>query len=235
MILSVAATTSSAQTFKEDFSKGLASDRWKVSTWTAPRHSLINAASFSASNVEVVNGVLRLKLTQTRNADGSISSIGGELMSIKKFGYGTYTLVMKSSADKNNEAVSGSITGAGLYLSISETEIDIEMEGYWPRANLTQLATWVDETTVQKTLVAKDLPYKDFHTYKIVWAPAAIQFFVDESLIATHKNVVPKAAASFLLNHWGTNDSSWGGMATPNVDRYVYIKSFTFTQLNLNK
>jgi beta-glucanase (GH16 family) len=231
LILLVVATTSSAQTFRENFSEGLISDRWKVSTWTAPRHSPTNLASFDAKNVEVVDGMLRIRLTQKKNADGSITSVGGELMTVQSFGYGTYTLVMKSSSDSDNEAVNGSITGAGPYLNLSETEIDIEMEGFWPRAEFTQLTTWTDEKTDEKTLVEETFPYKGFHTYKIVWTSKSVQLFFDNKIVATHKTVVPSKPAPFLLNHWGTNDAAWGGLATPDVERYVYVKSFTFTPI----
>ena len=156
-------------------------------------------------------------------------------MTVEKFGYGTYTLVMKASASESGEAISGSITGSGPYLSLSATEIDVEMEGLASRSHLTQLTTWTDENTSQKSQVTLNgLPHSDFHTYKIVWAPKFVQFFRNDELIATHKKIVPSKPASFLLNHWGTNDSNWGGFATPGIDRYVYIKSLTYTP-NLKK
>ena len=238
--LAVLSSTLSAKTFREDFSEGLAPERWKVSTWTAPRSSPINAAIFSASHVDVKDGVLRLKLTQVRNPNGSITSVGGEVMTTQRFGFGTYTLVMRASSDSPapdlaGTAHSGSITGAGVYLNLSETEIDIEVEGLSARSALTQLTTWSDEQTSQQTKVKRgSSPHLDFHEYKMVWAPKAVRFFRDDELIAVHEKIVPTKPAQFLLNHWGTNDLKWGGTATTGVERFVYIKSFSFTPLDEN-
>ena len=35
--------------------------------------------------------------------------------------------------------------------------------------------------------------------------------------------------APFLFNMWGTNQSTWGGMATIGPTRYMYISNFTYT------
>lgn len=220
LILLVSASSSSANSFRENFSEGLSPERWEVSTWTAPRSSPLNQASFSASHVQVKDGVLQLKLTQRRNADGTITSIGGEVKSRREFGYGTFEFELKAST------VSGSVTGAYVYAAKSETEIDIEVDGSKP--HLTQTSTWIHE----------DKPYENFkvpskhgrfHKYKITWMPQKVTFYEDDRLIATHTRVVPAKPGAFMFNHWGTDSKYWGGTATVGVDRYIYVKNFSFT------
>lgn len=229
--LVVAGTTSSAASFREDFSEGLNLERWTVSTWTAPRNSHTNVASFSAENVSIVNGVLRLKLSQfTKN--GVLHSVGAELMSTRKFGFGVYTFVMKASADANGAPWSGSITGIGLYAKDSETEIDIEVEGIPSRSRLTQVTTWEGEQKFESLKIDLGVPHKEFNTYVVIWTPDSVRFFQNGSLISENLSVVPTAPAHIFFNHWGTNSDLWGGSGTAR-DRYMFIKSVTFRPLNL--
>lgn len=230
-----------AEVFEENFATELDQNRWIISSWTAPRNGLTHRAIFTKKNVSIENGMLVLKLKQKKHWNGTITSIGSEIKTVAKFGYGTYEFVMKASSDASNptvvgKSVSGSITGAGSFLDLSETEIDVEMEGLPERANLTQTTTWTHEDKPSETYMVvppatNDLAHQGFHTYVYVWSPGIIKFFRDGRLISTHEHVVPEKPASFLFNHWGTTDRDWGGTATVGVDRYMYIKSFSFTPL----
>lgn len=233
LILFAVTATSRAETFREDFSEGLSSDRWEVSTWTAPRHGPTHSASFKAENVTIVNGMLRLRLSQSIQ-NGVVTSIGGEIMSKKKFGFGTYTFVMKASADETGKPWSGSITGIGLYLPKSQTEIDIEVEGIPSRSMLTQTSTWENEDKPETTKIDLGSPHGNFHTYVVMWTDESIKFFRDGTLIGDHRSVVPIEPANIFFNHWGTNSRNWGGMAIAR-NRYMFIKSVTFVPLNLKK
>lgn len=231
LILFVVSATSSAQTFRENFSEGLSLERWTVSTWTAPRHGPTHSASFKSENVGIVNGVLRLKLSQSIQ-NGVVTSVGGEIMSKQKFGFGTYTFVMKASADENGVPWSGSITGIGLYLPKSKTEIDIEVEGIMPRSKLTQVSTWENEEKSETIKIDLGSPHEDFHTYVVRWTDESVKFYRDGTLISDHRSVVPTAPANLFFNHWGTNSLKWGGLAIAR-DRYMFVKSVTFVPLIL--
>jgi beta-glucanase (GH16 family) len=167
-----------------------------------------------------------------------ISSKGGEIATIEKFGYGTYEYSVRASStaatsDAIGTPVSGSITGCFNYLTASATEIDIEVEGN-ERNRTTQLTTWINEakpnehTDVSPTGA---LPHEAFFDYKFVWTPGKIQFYRNNVLIGTHTKVVPTEPAPFMFNHWGTNNVNWGGLATPDVTRYMWVKNFRFTPL----
>ena len=237
------ATHPRAEVFKEDFSEGLDPKRWMISAWVAPHNGPKNKAEFRRDHVTVVNGLLQLKLTQTKT-EGGVASVGGEITSQRKFGYGTYEFEMKGSSTEedpkgtNGKSVSGSITGAFLYLPDSRTEIDIEYEGVPSRAHITQTSTWIDDKKPYEQFkvpignIHSYWPHQRFHKYKWVWLPDKVQFFRDGELISTHTKVVPKEPAPFMFNHWGTNSRDWGGLATTDVVRYVYIKSFSFTSLD---
>lgn len=235
----VSSLSHGSEALRENFSEGLAPDRWTISTWTAPKDSPVNKASFSSDYVEVKDGILRLKLTQTKMEDGTIVSVGGEIRSKQTFGYGTYEFTMKASSNSPNpnedgEPFSGSITGAFIFKDKSQTEIDIEVEGLKERSYLTSTSTWVNEDMVETQKIPPSLgtirhPHQGFHDYKIEWEPNIVKFYRNGMLIATHVNVVPKDPGTFLFNHWGTNDPKWGGVGTPGVDRYMFVKSFSFT------
>lgn len=221
-----------AEAFSYDFASGL-NGEWTASSWTAPRGSDSHRTFFSPSHVAVVNGVLQLKLSQTKNPDGSLTSIGGEIKSNRKFGYGTYEFELKASS-VGDKTVSGSVTGAYIYLKSSETEIDIEMEGAPSRAQLTQTSSWVHENAAFENSKMQS-KHPAFHVYKIIWEPKRIQFFENGKRIAVHSRVIPHKPGFFMFNHWGTNSNEWGGKATVGVERFVHIKRFSFTPAKKNQ
>lgn len=229
--------------FYEDFSSdALDPKRWVISRWTAPRHGQNQQAWFDPSHVSIEHGELKLTLQQVKNLDGSITSIGGEVATVAKFGYGVYEVVARVSSTateptRKGTSVSGSITGFFNYLGVPEpstTEIDLEFEGVPERSSLTQLTTWTanaSEMSKVKPGWFKGDPHEGFHAYGFVWYPNRVEYYRDGKLLKTHANVVPKLAAPFVINHWGTNDLKWGGKATPGVERYVWVKSFSYKPL----
>jgi len=244
-LLLVNVTAPRCEVFKEDFSEGLDPRRWSISAWVAPHNGPKNQAEFKAANVKIVGGLLQLKLTQSMDIDGTIHSYGAEIKTVAKFGYGTYEFEMKASGTEENpygnagKPVSGSITGACLFADDSETEIDIEYEGDPDRAYLTQSSTWTSEKTVeQKKIRIPNVyaywPQQRFQKYKFVWMPGKVTFYRDGELISTHTKVVPSKPAQFIFNHWGTNSRDWGGLASPDKIRYMYVKSFSFRPLDEN-
>lgn len=223
-------TTVKPPTFVENFTS-IDSAKWLVSTWTAPGKSATHSGSFAASNVSITPDGLCLKLSQ-KLVDGVFVSSGAEISTLQKFGYGTYEFVVKASASAAGLPVSGSITGCFSYLSGSATEIDMEVEGNF-RSNLTQFTSWASDASPNQhtEFPCSPGPHAAFIAYKYIWAPGKIEFFRNGVLLSTHTQVVPTQAAPMMFNHWGTNNPGWGGVSTPDVDRYMYVKSFKFTPL----
>jgi Glycosyl hydrolases family 16/IPT/TIG domain len=215
-------------TFYDDFSKGsLDTSKWIPSNWGAP-----GGGSFVPSYLDFSTGMLRIKLTQT-----SGSSVGGELQSKNALGFGTYEWIMRASSTSSTPngsgyTVSGQISSGFIYVNNSQTEIDSpEIEGQNP--GTLWWTTWTSESTKQYTSTqAPFAPESGFHSYKCVWTRTSIKFYVDGALVSTHTGVVPQTPAYAMINHWGTNSTGWGGLATPNVTRYMFVRSFSFVPGN---
>ena len=220
-------------TFYDDFSKGsLDTSKWIPSNWRAP-----GGGTFVPSYLDFSTGMLRIKVTQTYNSGGGISSVGGELQSKNALGFGTYEWVMRASSTSSTPngsgyTVSGQISSGFIFVNNSQTEIDSpEIEGQNP--GTLWWTSWTSVTTKQSTSSqAPFAPENGFHSYKCVWTKNSIAFYVDGVLVSAHSGVVPQTPAYAMINHWGTNSTGWGGLATPNITRYMFVRSFSFVPAN---
>ena len=220
-------------TFYDDFSKGsLDTSKWIPSNWGAP-----GGGTFVPSYLDFSSGMLRIKVTQTYNSSGGIASVGGELQSKNTLGFGTYEWVMRASSTSSTPngsgyTVSGQISSGFIYVNNSQTEIDSpEIEGQNP--GTLWWTSWISVNTKQYTSTqAPFAPENGFHSYKCVWTSTSIKFYVDGVLVSTHTGVVPQTPAYAMINHWGTNSTGWGGLATPNITRYMFVRSFSFVPAN---
>jgi endo-1,3-1,4-beta-glycanase ExoK len=219
-------------TFFDNFSGGsLDTSKWIASNWSAP-----GGGKFVPSYLNFSSGMLRIKVTQTYTSTGAISSVGGEIQSKRTLGFGTYVWVFRASSTSSTPtgdgvAVSGQISSGFVFVNNSRTEIDSpEIEGQNP--GTLWWTTWSGLTNKQWTSTqAAFAPEKGFHSYKCVWTRSAVKFYVDGVLVSTHTGVVPQTPAFAMINHWGTNSRGWGGLATPNIARYMFVRSFSFIPL----
>jgi endo-1,3-1,4-beta-glycanase ExoK len=230
---SVQISVSGSGSFSDTFNTGvLDPSKWLASNGFAPGSiSGVNYGSFVPSNVDMSKGMLCLKLQQTQGASGTLS-VGAEIQSLTTYGYGTYEWVMRTSSTASTptgtgNAVSGQISAGFSFVNNSETEIDFEIEGQNP--NTLWMTNWISTTQKQYSSVFLASPDANFHHYKFIWVPGQIDYYIDGALVSTHTSNVPSTPAYILINHWGTNSSAWGGLATLNVERYLYVSSFTFT------
>lgn len=244
-VLLVYAMALPAQTpiFQDDFSNGkLDTSKWVVVEKEGIAGSLPgkNWGAYRAEYVQVFPGVVRFAMTQELQPSGKVISLGSEIESVDAYGYGTYTFVMRMSStadqpDASGQAVSGSVSAGWNYLPGSETEIDIEFRGDIPDTirctnfvnRRPENIRFAEKTT---TVVSAD-PAGGFHTYSFVWSPGSIVWYMDGARIAENRSNVPSKPARIRVNHWGSNSAGFGGLATPGVARYVYLKSVTFQPL----
>jgi len=218
--------------FRDTFSgRTLDTTKWFVDTGNAPGNIAgINQGTLSASHVDLSTGMLRLVLTQ--NVSGALAtSVGAEIRSKQQFGYGTYVWVMRAastSATPNGagSAVSGSVTDAFNYIDNSRTEIDFEYEGQLP--STLEMTNYLTVTNSQSTSTSVPGAENSFHEYKFIWTAARIDFYVDGILVSKHTQHIPSTPAAALINLWGTNSKSFGGVATNGVARYLYVSSFSY-------
>ncbi|MBI4020503.1 MAG: family 16 glycosylhydrolase [Candidatus Aenigmarchaeota archaeon] len=217
--------------------------RWVMSSKRAPGYiQNSHIGYFEPNKVSVSGGYLRIQLTQERgtvdtNSNGVISR-GGEIRSIALYGYGTYEWRMRMSSTAAGPldagtSVPGTVSAGFNYVDNSRTEIDFEVEGDAP--NTLYMTTWLNPDPTKdpafpddRTVTAASISglTTSFKTYKFVWSPGLVQFYVDGVLKATHTTDLPSAPAYFMVNHWGSN---WGGISTPGTARYLHVDWVRYT------
>jgi endo-1,3-1,4-beta-glycanase ExoK len=225
----------SAPAFSDTFSAGkLDTTKWFIDTGRAPGNiDGVNQGTLSSDHVDLSTGMLRLTLNQS--VSGALAtSVGAEIRSRQRFGYGTYAWVGRAastSATPKGEGapVSGTVTDYFNFINHSESEIDFEYEGQYPgKLQMTNYSTVANHQTTSAEVPGAE---NSFHEYKFVWRPGKIEFYVDGTLVSTHTEHIPAAPAAVLINLWGTNSRSFGGTATADVPRYLYVSSFSYTPL----
>jgi len=230
-----AAAPGKPSTFSDTFSgETLDANKWFVDTGRAPGNITgVNVGTLSAKNVDLSTGMLRLTLTQSVSGELA-TSVGAEIRSKQLFGYGTYVWVARAATTSDTphgagSAVSGMVTDFFNFINDSESEIDFEYQGQSPSTlEMTNFSTVSKSQSTSTPVPGAD---SRFHEYKYVWAPAKIEFHVDGRLVSTHTEHIPSAPAAAMINLWGTNSTSFGGMATNGVTRHLYVSSFSYTPL----
>ncbi len=219
--------------FHETFSGGtLDSTKWFIDTGRAPGNIAgVNSGTLSAEHVDLSTGMLRLKLTQS--VSGTLAtSTGAEIRSKQLFGYGEYVWVARAASTSATprgpgSAVSGTVFDVFNFINDSETEIDFEYQGQSPATlEMTNYSTVSHSQSSSTPVSSSD---SSFHEYKFVWSEKKIEFFVDGTLVSTHTEHIPSAPAAVLINLWGTNSASFGGLATAGTASYLYVSSFSYT------
>lgn len=234
-------------TFSDSFSTGtLDTSNWQVSTENPSFNDdggVTVHAQFSAGNVDLTHGMLGLKLTCTVSG-GVATYTQGEVVSTKKYGYGTYTWVARegSTATTPNGTgfsdvahISGQISGlfnffddGGPYTHADAyTEIDFEVEGQFPTH--LEMTSFGNSPNVQTETEVINAGMGDgFHTYTFVWQPGQLTFFYDGVQVSVHTSNVPTAPAFIDMNFWGLNGTDFGGVAVAGT-RWLWIQSFSYT------
>ncbi len=234
--------------WEDDFTSGqLDRKRWTVSSWWAPGYLANNHLGYyEPENVSLQGGYLVMRLWQEPgqvddNLNGVISH-GAHITTKQKYGYGTYEWRMRMSSTAATptgagQAVSGSVSAGFNYVNNSQTEIDFEFGAHLPET--LYMVNWfnTDPSTgpfgSQEEYSAENIPglNSQFMTFKFLWEPGRILFYVNDQLKAVHTSNVPAAPAYFMINHWGTNNPYWGGPATFGSDRYFYVDWVRYTPL----
>lgn len=226
-----------ATAWSDDFTGTQLSKFWVVSNGSAPGYiANDHQGYFTPANVSVSGGYLVLTLTQQTGTVGSnangIISYGGQVRTRHTYGYGTYTWTMRMSSTSDaptgvGSAVSGSVSAGFIYVNNSQTEIDFEFPG--DTLDLLYMVNWQTTANEIFTTATGLNVASTFHTYKFVWQPGIITYYVDGTVAGIHTTDVPSAPAYFMMNHWGTDSANWGGQASPGVTSYFYIDSVSYS------
>jgi endo-1,3-1,4-beta-glycanase ExoK len=218
--------------------------RWIIADEQAPGYIPGNHIGYyDPTHVSVQNGYLVIRLTQqTGSVDGvaGVISQGGLVYSKNTYGYGTYEWRTQMSTTSTSpgvqgSAVSGSVSAGFNYINNSQTEVDFEFSGHLP--GWLWMTNWYNTHPKsgpfesQETYSNASVPdiSSAFHTYKFVWEPGKVTFSIDDVYATDHVTNVPDAPAYFMINHWGTNNANWGGLATVGPTRYYYVDWASYT------
>jgi len=226
-------------TFVDYFNNGkLDTSKWVVSNYESNNYAGGGSnVTFSAGNIDLSGGNLRMELTQPTSG----TSTGAEITTKLSFGYGTYEFSMRAgstspSSSGTGKTESGQISSTFIidnpppsYASI--TEIDApEIEGLSARNNDIEWTVWKNSAATDPNPEYNVVlnPEDGFHRYKFVWSATSITFYIDGVLKSKCTSGIPTVAAVIDINFYGTNDTKWGGLATVGVTRYMYVNSVKF-------
>lgn len=215
--------------FVDLFNQGqLDTSKWTASYWSgAP-----GGGSFSPANVDLSSGMLRLAMQQ----DATGKSVGGEIQSSLRFGYGTFEWTARMGSNSatpygTGVPVSGGVSGLFNFVNDSQTEIDFETLGDKP--DMLFFTNWNKPQAqgISQQASSASFPvilYSTFNRYKFVWSPGRIDFYLNDVLVRTHTINIPTVPAGIIMNHWGTSNLNWGGTFTAGT-RYLYVSKFSYS------
>ncbi|MGH7461446.1 MAG: glycoside hydrolase family 16 protein [Longimicrobiales bacterium] len=225
----------------------LTNSRWAVVNGFNPGNIAGNHRSYAQPDrVSVSGGNLVILLTQENgpvdgNPNGVISR-GGAIYTKRTSGYGTYEWRMRMSSTAASptaagNSVSGSVSAGFIYVNNSQTEIDMEFSGHAPDTLF--MTNWLNPnpaadpspSNATSSMVTVSGISSAFKTYRFVWAPGSIAFYVNDAPQTAHTSNVPTAPAYFMINHWGANNQWFGGLATIGTPRYFYVDWAKYTPL----
>ncbi|KAA2211326.1 glycoside hydrolase family 16 protein [Teichococcus oryzae] len=182
----------------------LDNDRWCISSssyvpfWAKDGLS----GSWNPAAVSVESGHLVLRTTVQ-----NYKVAAAETYTCQSFGFGTYEALVLIPA------LNGMISAMMSYVDGSQTEIDFEFEGR--DVNALHAVTWTSPDTKQHSLHVHATAFPGVWTsLRYEWGPTGVEFFVNDVLVAQHRDVVPSAAARVVFNVWPTNNPEWGGPST---------------------
>lgn len=232
-------TATKQPTFEDYFNEGkLDTSKWVVSNYENNNYAGGGSnVTFSPGNIDLSGGSLRMELTQPTAG----TSTGAEITTKLSFGYGTYEFSMRAGSTSPTSSGTGTTESGQISSTFiihnpppsyaSVTEIDApEIEGLSARNDWIEWTVWKNSVATDPTPEYNVVtnPEDGFHRYKFVWSAASIKFYIDGVLKSTCTSGIPTVAAVIDVNFYGTNDTSWGGLATVGVTRYMYVNSVKF-------
>lgn len=210
-------------------------DSFNDARWSKQSHTFEeNLARFTANNVVVEGGFLKLKVTKVASEDREYSA--AEVATKESFTYGRFAGRIKFSCPK-----SGMVSSLFTYkqdVSDSWQEIDIEFLGRIPNGIQYNLISGTAANRVYQPQVVNNLPWSpamEFHEYALEWAPDGITFFIDGA--QTWKGVQPKIkdAQTLHMNAWPANYAAtqfagpFEPTAVPCEAQYDWVEAYTYS------
>ena len=208
-------------------------DAFDDTRWTKQTNTFDeNLARFSAANVEVAGGLLKLHVTKVQNGDKAYSA--AEVATKDLFTFGRFVGHIKFCAGSG--MVSSLFTYKDNDVATSWQEIDIEHLGNLPKSVQYNLISGNLANRVYQPHVVtfQFAPPADFHDYTIEWAPDGVTFFVDGAQTWHDVQAKLKDPARLHMNAWPTNNAftTFAGPldvnAVPCEADYDWVEAYTY-------
>jgi endo-1,3-1,4-beta-glycanase ExoK len=171
--------------------------------------------------------MLGLRMNQQSNGNATTA----EIQSNETFGFGLYTWRARMSSVAMTPYGPGAYrTGSTSALFIflrGRTEIDLENENWAP--DHIHFVTWADGSNSYALQASVSSPSETFHDYGFRWSSDRIEWILDGATVSVSRQNIPSTPAYVLINHWGTDQPGWGGAATPNVPRMMWVSHFSYS------
>jgi endo-1,3-1,4-beta-glycanase ExoK len=212
--------------WRDDFDS-FDADRWTKATHTFPE----NLAHFSAANVVVEDGLLKLRVTKSQSGDKPYTA--AEIYSVQDFKFGRFEGRIKFCAG------SGLVSSLFTYkedVERSWQEIDIEHLGNLPMSIQYNLiyGTLAERKYQPKVVTLAYNPTSEFHDYAIEWKPDGITFYIDGQQTHHDMQATIQDPAKLRMNAWPTDNSvtSFAGpldaTAIPCEAQYDWVQVFSY-------
>lgn len=208
-------------------------DSFNDARWSKQTHTFEeNLARFTANNVVVEGGFLKLRVTKVANQDREYSA--AEVATKETFTYGRFAGRIKFCGG------SGMVSSLFTYkqnVADSWQEIDIEYLGRIPNGIQYNLISGTAANRLYQPMVVNNLPWSptmEFHDYVLEWLPDGITFFIDGA--QTWKGVQPKIkdAQTLHMNAWPANYAvtqfagQFDPSAVPCEAQYDWVEAYTY-------
>lgn len=168
---------------------------WKISS------KMLAETALEKENVFSQDGFLHMKLSKDKID-------GGEIQSVEEYGYGVYEIRMKLPS------VESAITGFFMYVE-PDFNYEIDMELFNDSSGTLLLTTYAngDVSNAEEYILGFD-PTADFHTYRFEYSENQIDYYVDQELVQTFNQGIPKKNMRLMVNCWYP---TWRGL-NPTVE-----------------
>lgn len=182
----------------------LDSSKWEKTNYSTPY------TSYVPENVTVIDGNLICKAPANEFK-------GGELLTLKRFGYGKYRARLKISNIPNT------VFSFYLYNHKGGNPDEIDVEFYGSNTHQINFNSWKDGYLVSAILDLTFDASADFHTYGFDYYKDRIDFIIDGVIVHTLNTNIPSTEMYMLCTAYSP---SWMG-AMPNSDGFLYIDWIT--------
>jgi hypothetical protein len=174
---------------------------WKISS------KMLGETSLEEENVFLKDGLLHMKLSKDKID-------GGEIQSIAEYGYGIYEIRMKLPS------VQSSITGFFMYVE-PDFYYEIDIEIFNDSSGTLLLTTYADgDVSNSEEYILGFDPTADFHTYRFEYSETGIDYYVDQKLVKTFNQGIPKKNMRLMVNCWYP---TWRGLNPTTEDQELLV------------